>query len=126
MIDVVYSNMKHKNSFAHLICKEHLYIVNVVMFFPKNFYLIDAINKNLGELLSSGIVTHLIDKYIDMRYWNIKQARRSPQVLTFLHIRGTFMLWILLCALALIVFLIELLWQDLKNKRPLIVFKRIL
>jgi hypothetical protein len=58
----------------HTICKEHILTINIVMYFRKNFFLIDAFNEKLSLFLSSGIVSHIIDKYVETKYWNVKRT----------------------------------------------------
>lgn len=108
MTNVVASHQIHKN-ITHIVCKEHLYTVYVVMYYPKNFYLIETIDKKIGQFLASGIVSRLIDKYVDMRFWNMKKEQSDPHRLTFNHLRGAFTLWIGLCAVSAIVLLVEVL-----------------
>lgn len=108
MTNVIHANMRNKNSFAHVVCREHLFTVNVVMYFPKDFYLLKAVNKCIGRLLSSGIMSHIINKYVDLRYWNVKEPSTGPQVLNFRHLRGAFVLWAALCFFSTFAFIIEL------------------
>lgn len=108
MTDVIHSNMEHKHSFFHRVCKESIYTVNVVMYFPKNFYLVEALNQKLNLFLSNGIVKHLIEKYVDMRYWNVKRANKGPQQLKLQHLQGTFNLWMILCCLSMLVLVMEI------------------
>jgi hypothetical protein len=72
------SNKKNKDSQTpHTICKEHILTVNVVMYLRKNFFLLDEFNEKLGKLLSSGIVSHIINRYVDLRYWNVKKTDKG-------------------------------------------------
>lgn len=113
MID---ANMRHKTKFSHLVCKEIAYTGNIVMYFSKNFYLIDAINKKLSEFQASGIISHLIDNYIDRRYWSSKKEKSFPSQLSVQHLKGAFELWLILCSFATAALLLELL---INAKRPL-------
>lgn len=102
--------MQHRESFAHAVCKEEVYTVNLVMYFPKNFYLIQPINKKIRILISSGVMNHIINKYIDMKYLvyaNAKAMKKGPQKLTFKHLDGIFTMWIILCCFAFASFLVE-------------------
>lgn len=109
MTNVIYANMKHRHSFSHIVCKQNIKMLNVVMYFPKNFYLLEAINGKLNGLISSGILSHIIEKYVDMRYWNYKKQATKQQALNFEHLRGSFQIWVHLVFLAVVVFVCELL-----------------
>lgn len=102
--------MEHRKSFAHAVCKEEVYTVNLVMYFPKNFYLIQPINKKIRNLVSSGIMNHIINKYIDMKYLiyaNAQSLKKGPQELTLKHLDEIFTMWMILCCLAFASLLIE-------------------
>lgn len=107
MTNVIYANMKKKNSPGHIICKEYLFNVNVVMYFPKNFYLIRSINKKIDGFIASGIMSHLISRYVDMKYWNMKGEAKGPQKLKVEHLHGALLLWLILCAVSTVVFIME-------------------
>lgn len=111
MTNIIDANKKHKNSFVHKVCKEHIYTISVVMYFPKNFFLVETFNKKISSLISSGIMKHLTDKYVDMRYWNIKPAKKQPQQMTIQHLQGVFMLWSICCLLTIFVFMFEVLFK---------------
>lgn len=108
MTDIIYSNMKHKNSFVHKVCKQNIYTVNIVIYFPKNFYLVEEINRKISSLLSAGIVSHLIEKYVDMRFWEGKTESKGRQKLSLKHLEGAFVLWIIFCSISFTFFLLEL------------------
>lgn len=118
MINVIYANRMHRNSWSHLICKEYAYTVNHVFYFPKNFYLSEAFNNKLSALLASGTISHLIGKYMDMRYWKMKPAKKGPQPLTFENMEGTFILWAALCTSSLVVLTVEVLIKIVARTRP--------
>lgn len=117
MTNVIHANMLNKNVFAHKVCNEYVVTKSIVMYFPKDFYLIDAINKKLSQFISSGIIKLLIDKYIDMRYWKVKKTQSGPRPLKFQHLRGGFTLWGFLCFLSSIVLLLEICNNFLQNFR---------
>lgn len=104
---VIDSNMANRNSFTHIVCKEDVQIINVVIYFSKNFYLIDKIDATLNSLLSSGIVKHVVDKYVDLRYLKTRNVDKGPQKLTLKHLEGAFNIWIILCFVSITAFVFE-------------------
>lgn len=109
MTNVIDANKRHKDSFSHKVCKEYLLTISIVMYFSKDFYLVETINKKIGQFISSGIMSHLINRYVDMKYWNVKTLDSGPQKLSYEHLEGAFVLWMLFLMLSLVVFLLELL-----------------
>lgn len=119
MTSIIHSNIKHKGSFVHTVAKEHLWTDFLALFYPKNFYLIETIDKKLNAFLSSGIINYFVDRYVDMLHWHIKVLDTGPQTLTLEHLRGAFNLWLAILLIAAIVFFIEISLQAFKSKRIL-------
>lgn len=115
MIKVIIANMENRNSFAHVVCKEAIHTINFVMYFQKNFYLIQKIDEVISSLLSSGILNHLTLKYIDMRYWHLKRVDEGPQQLTLKHLQGGFDIFIILCSISITVFVLEIFSQIVRE-----------
>lgn len=120
MTNVIHANMRNQKSFAHTVCKEVIHLVSVVMYFPRDFYLVDAIDKKISLFLASGIMSHLIEKYVDMRYWNVKLIREGAKELKIQHLRGAFILWAVLNFCSTIIFIMEV--SIYSAKRPQNVF----
>lgn len=118
---VIDANVRHKDSFFHVVCKETFSTGNIVMFFPKNFYLIEAINKKISEFQASGIVQHLVERYMDKRYWNFRRVAKGPERISFQHMQGSFIMWLFLCLASFSVFTIEVIFHTvrLKHRRTL-------
>lgn len=107
---VIHANIRNKRSFSHIICKEIVNTVNVVMYFSKNFYLVEAIDEKIGHFLASGIVEYIIKKYVDMKYWRLNNQldiRQEPKKLTLHHLEGVFVIWSILCVLSVLIFSME-------------------
>lgn len=100
--------MQHKQSFTQKVCKEYIWTDNMVMFFPKNFYLIESINKRVSGFIDSGVMSHLVGKYVDLRYWHVKASKNGPQKLKFEHLEGAFWLLLALLLVSVIVLAIEI------------------
>ena len=54
--------------------------------------LITQIDSKISDLLSSGIIMHIIEKYVDMCFWNIKHIKGKNQNLSLKHLKGAFFL----------------------------------
>lgn len=106
--NVLSTNKLNRNKFILTTCKEQVYDPKLVFYFPKNFFLIEAVNKKIGDYLASGIMSHLIDRYVDQRFWNVKPESKGPQKLSFAHIEGAFMLWSLMLVISGLVLVLEL------------------
>lgn len=124
MTDVIHANMKHKNVFVHKVCKQNIFTVSIVIYFPKNFYLVGAIDKKIGSLLSSGIVDHLIGKYVDMKYWKLKSVKKEAKPLTLQQVEGAFLIWTTFCLISFIVLIFEITKINFHNKSLNFMFKR--
>lgn len=107
MNEVIGINKNHKDSAALKVCKQSISNYNMVMYFPKSFYLNDAIDDAIRKLTSSGIMSHIIGKYFDMRYWIAKRVEKEPHQLTIEHLQGAFGLLIILSLTSFVLFLVE-------------------
>lgn len=107
-VDVILANKMNKGLFVHRALKENIWNAKFVMYFPKNFYLTEAINKKISLYLSSGILAHFIDRYIDLRYFNMKEESNGPTKICLAHMKGAFILWIILIGFSSFVFILEL------------------
>lgn len=105
--DVLNFNKKNKDSMTLKTCKQFVSSYSIVLYLPKNFYLIEAINDVISKLSSSGIMSHIIDRYYELRYWNIKVSDKGPQKLTMQNLQGSFYLLLILCSLSVPIFMIE-------------------
>lgn len=112
-IDVVDVNKRNKNVWTHTVCKELVGTNLVVIYFSKNFYLIDAINQKLKAFATNGLLQHIIDDYVDMRYLQVKEIPKGPQTLTIDHLRGAFSVWMTCCLVCCAIFVIEVLVKSM-------------
>lgn len=117
MLNVIYSNMQHKHSFTQKVCKEYIWTDNMVMFFPKNFYLIEAINDRVSKFIDSGVMSHLVGKYVDLRYWHVKAFKNGPQKLKFEHLAGAFWLLLALLLMSVNVLVIEIFFDVIQSTK---------
>ena len=114
---IISSNIKHKNKFFHSVLKEIILSPSAVMYCQKNFYFITQIDSKISNLLSSGIIKHIIEKYLDMRFWNIKHSKGKNQKLSLKHLEGAFLLWSFLSFISFSVFILEHCLDNLKKNK---------
>jgi tagatose-1,6-bisphosphate aldolase non-catalytic subunit AgaZ/GatZ len=105
--DVIYRNQKTHKRFILQICNERFSLINVVMYYPKNFFLKEAIDQRISELLSSGILHHWIERYIDDSYIDVKTGTERKQ-LSLNHLFGVFNILLIGYAIACICLIIEI------------------
>lgn len=115
LTDVIHRNKQTYREFVLNICKEQLMTVNIVMYFPKNSYLREAFNKKLSELSTAGIVQYWINKHADPRFLNMKITQNGPRKMRIEQLSGVINLWLIGCAIALLVFLIEIFSATIKK-----------
>lgn len=106
--DIIYRNQQHYKEFVLIVCKEQVLTVNIVMYFPKNFYLRDAIDRKIRSLSTSGLLQYFTQKYADPKFLNIKNEQRGPKRLNVHHLFGVFNIWAIGLAIALFIFLLEI------------------
>lgn len=82
-------------------------MVNIVMYFQKNFFLKEAIDDTLDELATAGLLQYWINKFADKKYLNWQDQQMGPQKLQLEHLRGIFNLGFIGLGVATIVFIIE-------------------
>lgn len=107
-INVIDANQKNYKKFVHKVCNEPMMTDNIVMYFPKNFYLIDAINKKLTAFKSSGLIQFWIRKFANERFFNFKQTKQGRRALSLDHLFGVFNILFIGNVAALTIFLFEL------------------
>jgi hypothetical protein len=109
--DVVLANQKNHKTFVHKICNEPMRTDNIVMYFPKNFYLIDSINKKLSAFQSSGLVEFWIKKFMDQRFFKYKQMKQGPRRLNINHLTGVFNILFIGNTISMTIFVLELVFS---------------
>jgi len=122
MLEVAHANQKKRDEFSHLICQQFVMTTNVVIFFRKEFYLIEAINDKINSFLASGIMEHWIEKSVDMHFATRKVIKRGPKKLNIEHLSGIFKLLCIGCAVSSMFFVFELLYFKLRTKQTKITF----
>ena len=94
---------RNHQKFPYKICPENLLTINIVLYFPKHYYLRETFDSKIGQLVSSGFVEHWLKMYDYTRLW--KSIRNGPKSIKLKHVKGSF--YLLICGyLAGIIFLI--------------------
>lgn len=105
--DIIYRNQIHYKSFLLTVCKEQVMTVNIVMYFPKNFFMREAIDRKLNVILTSGLLQYWTQKYADPKFISIRNGKRGPTSLKVEHLFGLINIWAFGLAIALLIFLLE-------------------
>lgn len=105
-LDVDAINQKHYKKFAHKKCRQPMRTDSLVLYYSKNFFLIEAVNAKLGIFISSGIVDHLIKKSSIRQVFDYK-TKSGPKKLSFTHLFGVFGVFLIGCSSSTFIFLIE-------------------
>jgi hypothetical protein len=116
MTEVIEANQRNRKFLTHKICRELIVTMNTVMYFQKDFFLAKAINQKINCLISSGIMKHIIEKYIDVKFLVFKEPAKGPRQLTLEHLKGAFYVWIICCVVCVAVLAYEI-FHEAKNRR---------
>lgn len=109
--EVVYFNKKNAKKSQFLICKQHVYMVQVAIFFQKNSYLLKAFDDKIILLKENGIINNWISKYMDYSYANVKQPPKGPEILNVNRLLGGFYVFAFGLSISFFVFVFELLFH---------------
>jgi hypothetical protein len=115
MTDVIYRNQKYHKSFTLKVCKEQLFTVNIVMYFPKNFYLREAIDQKLSELSTAGLLQYHIQKSAEMKFFRMTNEQKGPKKLNIHHLVGVLNIWMMGCALSVVTFFLEIVSSNIRR-----------
>ncbi|KAG5681330.1 hypothetical protein PVAND_010777 [Polypedilum vanderplanki] len=105
--EIMYRNKKTHKQYVLKVCDERFTLIDIVMYYQKNFYLKKSIDQRISQLLSSGILHHWIEKYIEERFLNVKEVSELKQ-LTVHHLFGVFNILLIGLAIACISLIIEI------------------
>lgn len=94
------------DSLPYKICKEYFFMVNIVMYFRKNFFLKKAIDEASQWILTAGLLDHWMNRYDGTKKW--RRVKIKPSVMTIDHLSGAFYLLLIGNSIGLIVFVFEL------------------
>lgn len=85
-------------------------------YFPKNFYLIEAVNEQISRLQTSGLIEYWTYKqHLDNQLINMRNNEVGPTTINMHHLEIAFQIWGAGCLLAFVVFAFEVLSVSLKK-----------
>lgn len=109
-------NKQSVKNFTNRFCPEIFLLDQRVFYFSKDFYLIEEINHQISALNSNGIMMYLNKKYVDIAFYNMKPIIFGPHPITFQQISGIFYVCGVLLVIAKIVFVAEIIGNELHRK----------
>lgn len=90
--------------------------ISVVIYTPKNFYLLEKINEKISQFSASGLLLHW---HIYDRKINPVDNSNEPKKLNMHHLEGMFQIWFFGCFVSTLVFAIEWSWINFKKFRTI-------
>lgn len=102
-------NQQNYQNYTFNVLKEYLFDVQIVNYFPKNFYLVEAMNDKIGILKAAGLVNLWMEKYIDKSYIKIKKEKARPRIMNIQQLFGGFQLLMIGIAISTLIFAVEML-----------------
>lgn len=102
----LYNNQLHFNETKSLICKEIFLTIPVVIYFPKNFYLKNAVNHQLEFLHAGGLIYYWDIAIYDERYRKVREDKH-PRGMNIHGLSGCFYIYIITCCIACVAFVAE-------------------
>lgn len=111
---IIYFNQINPKNLQHTMTKETFVTIPIVVFLKKDFYLLNALNNQIMNLISAGMIDLWYRQDIDQRKLKARMSKR-PKVLTMSRLFGCFQ--ILLCGftMSFFVFLMELVYVKLSS-----------
>jgi hypothetical protein len=114
---VLYSNQLNYNTSMNLICKEKFMTFSVVIYTRKGFYLLGALNEKIAQLQAAGLIEYWHSEIFDERFLKVQESQ-EPKPTEVRHLSGCFMIWLMGCFAALVVFICEILHARIFAKSP--------
>lgn len=105
-IKVIYHNSLRHKSQRLVICKEIVSAAPIVLYTRKNYFLLEAINDQVENLKSSGLINYWRKKFLNKNFM-IKRRATGPRILTVLNILGALEIWLLGCVIGSLAFVFE-------------------
>lgn len=107
---IVYVNQQNTSAPRSIICKEKFLTLASVVFTPKGYFLLDALNEKITNLKSAGLVEHWHSKAFDKDILKMKESKQ-PKVIKMQHLLGCFRTWMFGLLFSIFAFIVELLWK---------------
>lgn len=102
------------------ICKDYLTMINVAIFFIKDYVAKDVIDNELMKLQTYGFTNQWFKYFVNHEYQNsdkyFEQTSSDPTVLQFVHLEGVFIIGLVGIIISCIAFGFELFFGEMKIK----------
>lgn len=112
---IVHINKLNLNNFTLHVCKENIFMVQVVIFLQKNSFLKEAFDQKITMLKTNGLINFWISKYMTYSYLVQEPPIKGPEKLNFDQVHGAFQVWFACLLVSVLFFILELLIYKLKR-----------
>lgn len=102
------------------VCKEHLYTLQIGIYFRKNSHLVHSVNKIIAAMLTNGLINYWESELMNAKYLKRQPASKEPKKLDFDQLAGGLFVLLLGLFLSALVFIIELFSMKIKCLKFLI------
>lgn len=136
---VLYRNQVHFKEFLYKVCKvnkprctkkndkiifanqfqEHYTIFPIVIYFPKNSFLVENFNRKLEAFEAAGLINYWASAHMDTKYLNFRTTSTEPKRLNIEHLSGTIQMLVGGLILSAIAFIGELFFLYMRSVRLL-------
>lgn len=116
MSNALYSNQINFKEFTYKTCKETLMTNHIIIYFRKNFYLVDEINERINSFKDFGITNFMKGRYADEKFRKVDGGSDGPSELTVEHFIGMFELWAFGLIVAFVLFVGEIVFFRIDKK----------
>ncbi|KAG5681329.1 hypothetical protein PVAND_010776 [Polypedilum vanderplanki] len=106
--NVINRNQMNQGKFSLKVCDELVSVINIAIFFKRNFFLKTAIDENLKNFDAAGFFTYWFNKHADKKFLNAKDGITGPKKLNMEHLFGVFNIMLIGYAIATIFFILEI------------------
>lgn len=107
LLEVIFLNQQNYKNYTFNVLKEYLIDVQIVYYFPKNYYLVEPLNEKIGICKAAGLVKFWMERYIDKSYIKIKQQKTSARILSLHQLLGGFQVLAIGLLVAILAFIVE-------------------
>lgn len=107
---ILYVNQQNISADRSIICKQNFLTLASVVFTPKGYFLLEALNEKIISFKSAGLVDHWHSKAVDKNILKIKESKQ-PKVIKMQHLLGCFQTWMFGLLFSIFAFIVELLWK---------------
>jgi hypothetical protein len=99
-----------------MLCKERLVQNQLVFYLQRQHYLAEEFSHKIEWFREFGITNYIISKYVDSTFRSMHQADDEKEALIFYELSATFGLWLSGLVLALVIFIVEIMYGTKTHK----------